>query len=212
MDGARADMERGIFGYATVFSAPASCRLVLSRISCGGGSSVGRADANQIGGNVGSYLLTPELARQAVDQILPSVHAMMASGFTNRKSLHIVVLDPTVKHAPNRSVLDALRFEYSLGNHKDWDYPFDEIAWAKAAISWETGLPSHLVQTRAPFLYRRGHTIFGGSAVLDGLVVACSGIKWYDDQRIAEWVASACRALCLREMEKILASDANFLM
>ena len=149
-----------------------------------------------------SFFLTKELAQEAVEVVMPAIMNMMAQGKVNRRDLAIVILDPGVLFVAGQSRFDrAILYKHSIGNPSGWGDHYDDIAAGKAAVTWMTGLPSHMVQQLAPHLYSEGDVRHGGSANLMGIIVACSGVESFFDQMFAEMIASACRALCIRDFQ-----------
>ena len=66
-----------------------------------------------------------EIAKQAVELVKPSIDALFEK--TNRKELHIVIMDPRLK--PWESDFeDAILYESSIQNAKVWENPYDEFA------------------------------------------------------------------------------------
>ena len=159
-----------------------------------------------------SFFFGEELVEKAVDSVLPAVYAMMASGRLKRHNLHIVVLNPLVQPW-NGTFEEAILFEKSLGNPYSWEHPYDKIARSKAEISWHTSLPSQMVQLRMPQHLVAGNTVYWGSAVLDGIIVAASGVQPWFDQMIAGWIAEACRAFAIDATQKYreINPEADFL-
>jgi hypothetical protein len=94
---------------------------------------------------------------------------------------------------------------------RDADPKYFDIATRKGIVSLRTGLPSSMVQTQYPYLYKEGDTKWGGSTVMPGgVVVAFSGVQAVFDEMIAEWMASAIRALSRNEMTReggVMASE-----
>lgn len=162
-----------------------------------------------------SFILTEEMAQKAVDVVLGSLDLILIDRMPMRRAtMAVVVLDPTKPyghHNPLRETWpgDVVLYEGEF-NRNEWEHPYDWIARSKAAVSWRTGLPSHLVQQRAPYLYESYNVKYGGSVVWEGgLIVAASGVEWYFDQMIANWVAAACQALSIQRMEEILAASGD---
>lgn len=150
-----------------------------------------------------SFLLTAELADKAINLVLPAIDAAYTHQVINRLHLHIVVLNPT-----SIALEGAILVERSIGDTNVWAHPYDRIARSKAMVTWRTGLPSHEVLALAPHLYVEGDVRYGGSTNLNGIVVACSGVQSHFDQMIAQWIASACYALCIDEFEPLTGSTA----
>jgi hypothetical protein len=142
-----------------------------------------------------SALLDRAAAEQAVALALPLLdqartnHVIGDSGF-----LHLVVLDP-LRTPQNSSFEEAILYEYSVGNRNDWDADYAAFTYAKARLSWRTGLDSHIVQARYPQLLEPGDTLLWGSVCIDGIVVGASGANPWFDEALAGTVALCLRAL-----------------
>lgn len=165
-----------------------------------------------------SHLLTRDVAQRAVEFVLPAIARLIETKVLRRGDLHIVVANPTFRsdadeedHLPGAGSVSVRRlwnekgilYEHSLGDRSLWQFPFDKIARSKCYLSWYYNMPTQVLQTRAPHLLRVGETVYYGSAVSDGLVVACSGVQPYFDQMISGWVLEACRALCIQGREAL---------
>ena len=152
-----------------------------------------------------SHLLTREVAQRAVEFTLPAVQRLIETKVLKRGDLHIVIAQPFVPDNVKESFWykKGILYEHSLGDPEKWKYPFKKIARSKCYLSWRYGMPTQLLQVRAPHLLGSDSTIYYGSAVSDGLAVACSGVQSYFDQMISGWVLEACRALCIQGREAL---------
>lgn len=155
-----------------------------------------------------SYILAPDIVGRAVNAVLNVAFPNLEMQPNNRllglkrRALAVVVLDPTKTPVNTPSFEDAILYESYFGDMSTWERAFDEIARRKARLSWRTGLSSHLVQQRAPYLFENDDVKYGGSVVWEGgLIVAASGLQWYLDQMFSSWIAAAIQALCIQEME-----------
>ena len=149
--------------------------------------------------------LTEEICAAAWRIVLPMVEQAWGTAITNKLAGTIVVLDPY-----NGQVLFQCRVRV---DHRDAE-KYDQIALAKATVSWETGLPSRQVQQDAPHLFLPGMTKWGGSAIEHKLVVAFSGVQAVYDEAIAASMLAWIIALCRHEMTKeggVMASDSSFI-
>lgn len=137
--------------------------------------------------------LNEDICRQAWGIVLPSIVHAAATETTNKEAGTVVVLHPYT---------GDLMFAASVdGNHPDAK-KYDEIADAKAKVSWETGLPSRIVQQEAPHLYKPGMTKWGGAVIEHKLVVAFSGVEAVFDEAIACSMLAWILGLCRHEMTK----------
>ena len=146
-----------------------------------------------------------EICQRAWSIVLPSVWAARDDGVTNKHAGTIIVLDPSTGE-----VLFQARVTM---DHPEAE-KYDEIALAKADLSWRNKRPSREIQQAAPHLYVAGDTKWGGSVVRDGLVVAFSGVQAVFDEMIAGWVADAIIAICRDAMTKadgVMASDSSYI-
>ncbi|MCH7529921.1 hypothetical protein IIB50_02275 [Patescibacteria group bacterium] len=161
-----------------------------------------------------SYLLTADVAKQAVEMVEPIIYTAMGCKLFKRDHLHIVVMDPAAMPINRNRVTfkSAILYEVSLGNTENWEHDYAKIARSKAQISWWTKLPTHIVQETMPYILTGVDTKHYGSVVLDGIVVAASGVQPWYDECVSHMVAAACRAFSIENMqEDILPSDSDFL-
>jgi len=144
--------------------------------------------------------LTRQLAsQQFISIIAPEVKRLADVNIIKRASLALVLLDPSVPYAPG----EKLPILFSGGvKDEPWAKPYDEFAQAKAMISWRTGLSSRVVQQTMPHLVESGDTVWWGSVVLDGLIVAASGVMPEHDEMLALYFAGACRARTITLMRE----------
>ena len=161
----------------------------------------------------GSALMTMDLVEEAVGLTLNVIDDMMRrNGELSGEHLHIVVMDPTKPSGGSYRFEQAILYEYSIGKRADWEHRFDIIARDKARRSWATGRNTLDQVMSAPHLFQRGNVSFWGSAVHNGIVVACSGVQPWFDQMFSYIVAACCEGLCHNRMQKIMAtSDKMFI-
>ena len=150
-----------------------------------------------------SYAINTKQAELAVRLVLPSIKYTMGLGLADGEHLHIVVLHPEAKYDPAEKIERSILYEFSVGNKAEWKYPYAEIARSKARITLRTGMPSLYVVQCAPHLLHFSDTKYGGSAYLDGIVVACSGVQEHFDEMFSMWIASAIKGLALERMQEI---------
>ncbi len=154
-----------------------------------------------------SHLLTQEVAKRAVELVLPAVERLIESKALKRGDFHVVIaLRPTYwsgNHTEEDLFKESIIYEYSHTDPKKWDHPYEKIARSKCLISWYTGKSTHEIQTAAPHLLRHGDTAYYGSAVRDEIVVSCSGVQPYFDEMISSWILAVCRALCIQAREAL---------
>lgn len=154
----------------------------------------------------GSFLLTKEKVVLAWKLVKPTITALLDNGLIEHSNVHIVVLDPTMPYAPGVSFQDVVLHQFSYGIY---EVIYEEVARSKAEISWRTGYPSHQVQQMYPYLWKEEDTIWGGSAVQYGLIVACSGLPWEFDWTISNMMIAMIQGLSLNDMRKIVEHTDN---
>jgi len=138
-----------------------------------------------------------EIARQAIELVKPSIEALFER--TNRKELHIVIMDPRLK--PWESDFNAaILYQESIRN-SEWEKPFDDFARNKAEQAWRDGQSNIVAQTRHPSSLREGDLPFYGSFVYGNVVVACSGVEQWFDLLVSGWVAVAFEQLMVHEFQ-----------
>jgi len=139
-----------------------------------------------------------DIAREAVALIRPSIETLFER--TNRKELHIVVMDPRIK--PWESDFnDAILYQESIRN-TEWEHPFDDFARNKAEQAWRDSQANIVIQTRHPSSLREGDLPFYGSFVYGNVVVACSGVEQWFDMLVSGWVALAFEQLMVHEFQR----------
>ncbi len=141
-------------------------------------------------------IFNAELVREAYDIVEPSILSVIQRKVTSRSAVAIVVaatraIRPWSDVAGNRFA-DTCLLVTSIGNLDDSPYPNMAIALSKAEISARTGMPT--ASLPAQYL-QAGDTVFWGSAVLDGIVVACAGLEEHHDEMFSYWIAATVQAL-----------------
>ncbi|HDR9040642.1 TPA: hypothetical protein QDA96_001285 [Burkholderia vietnamiensis] len=145
----------------------------------------------------GSAFADRQAADAAVELLLPTLSAALQSDFVGDSGcLHIVIMDPAI--GPRDAAFeDAILYEFSLPDPKDWDADYRAYARAKARLSWETGRDGHVVQALEPYRLRAGDTNLWGAVAQHGIVVGVSGAQpWFDE------AFAGCIAHCLRAVAK----------
>ncbi|HDR8954050.1 hypothetical protein [Burkholderia vietnamiensis] len=145
----------------------------------------------------GSAFADRQAAVAAVELLLPTLSAALQSDFVGDSGcLHIVIIDPAI--GPRDAAFeDAILYEFSLPDPKDWDADYRAYARAKARLSWETGRDGHVVQALEPYRLRAGDTNLWGAVAQHGIVVGVSGAQpWFDE------AFAGCIAHCLRAVAK----------
>jgi len=139
-----------------------------------------------------------DIARQAVALVKPSIDALFQR--TNRKELHIVIVDPRIKPW-EASFDDAILYQESIRNTETWDKPYAEFARNKAEQAWRDKQANIVTQTRHPSSLREGDFPFYGSFVYGNVVVACSGVEQWFDMLVSGWIALAFEQLMVDEFQ-----------
>ncbi|OXJ07980.1 hypothetical protein [Burkholderia sp. AU6039] len=153
------------------------------------------------GRRAGSAFVDRQTAVAAVELLLPSLSAALQSDFVGDSGcLHIVIMDPAL--GPRDTPFeDAILYEFSLPDPKDWDADYRAYARAKARLSWETGRDGHVVQVLEPYRLRAGDTNLWGGVALGGIVVGVSGAQPWFDEAFAGCIAHYLRALAKRRAQ-----------
>ena len=139
-----------------------------------------------------------DAARQAVELVKPSIQELFKR--TNRKELHIVIMDPRVR-AWEAEFDEATLYQESIGNCDSWELPFDEYARNKAEQAWRDMQANIVTQTSHPSSLREGDLPFYGAFVYGNVVVACSGVEQWFDMLISGWIALAFEQLMVHEYQ-----------
>ncbi len=157
-------------------------------------------------------ILTDSLVTRAFDLVRPCIELTMRSGITSGEDLAVVVtatndINPWTPEADGKSFEDSCYLVASIGKLERHTYPIAKIALRKAEQSVRTGLPTSKL---APQYLLGDDTLYWGSVVVDGIVVACSGLKPYHDEMFAYWIATAIQAEAKSRYEELLAGGGSF--
>jgi hypothetical protein len=137
------------------------------------------------------------LAKEAVSLIKPSIEALFER--TNRRELHIVIMDPRIKPW-EADFADAILYQESIRT-AEWALPFDEFARNKAEQAWRDAQANIVTQSQHPSSLREGDLPFYGSFVYGNVVVACSGVEQWFDMLVSGWIALAFEQLVIHERQ-----------
>lgn len=150
-------------------------------------------------------------AKSAVRICLPSIEALLKN-FGTRQTIHIVVMDPT-KHPWDSTFKDAIVYEHTVGERKDWQRDYQAIARGKAKQAWQQGQPNILSRMLGAATLEAGDTVYWGSFVWYGVVVAASGIQPWFDMLVSSWIALTMQQVAQDEIHKFQAKepDTDFL-
>ncbi len=139
-----------------------------------------------------------DIAAEAVTLVKPAIETLFQR--TNRKELHIVIMDPRIKPW-EASFEDAILYQESIQTLEMWELPFDEFARSKAKQAWREGVPNIVAQSQHPSALREDDLPFYGSFVYGNIVVACSGVEQWFDMLISGWIALSFEQLMIHERE-----------
>jgi hypothetical protein len=143
----------------------------------------------------GSVLADRQAAIQAVEMLMPMFASALHDDTVGRSGcMHVVIMDPALTPA-DASFDEAILYEFSLPDPREWDADYGGFARAKARLSWLTGMSSQLVQTSQPHRLRSGNTTLWGSVVHEGIVVGVSGANPWFDEAFAGCVAHCLKAI-----------------
>ena len=141
-----------------------------------------------------------DIAKDAVELMMPSIEKLFER--TNRKELHIVIMNPQLK--PWETSFDqAILYEASLGTPESWTIPFVQFARNKAQQAWRESTSNIQLQNQHPASLREDDVLFYGSFVYGNIVVACSGVQQWYDMLISSWIALAIEQLTMHEYQTI---------
>ena len=140
------------------------------------------------------YFITPYRAVEAFETfVLPGIKKAMNDGAVGRRHMHIVCLRPNTPYSEKAGL--PILFDHSIGDPEDWQQwegkSYKDFAQAKARISWRTGMSSREVVMCQPHLLVKSDTILWGSSILNGVIVAVSGVQPYFDEMFATMTAAA---------------------
>jgi len=140
------------------------------------------------------FFLTKDQATEAFEAfVLPCIRNAMEQKHVHREHLHVVCLVPGVPFAEGAKL--PILFEYSIGEKSEWKQydgkTYSDFARGKAMITWRTGLSSREVVLAKPHLLIPGDVNLWGSVIIDGVIVAVSGVKPYFDEMFARMTCAA---------------------
>lgn len=148
------------------------------------------------------------LVERAFDLVRPLLDEAMRRLAPDRAGVAIVVA-PTRELYPrgySGSFRDLCYLVTHIGDLDRSPYPNAEIALSKAEISARTGRPT---ADLPPQYLLAGDTPYWGSAVVNGVVVACAGLEPRHDEMIAYWLAAAIQAEARKAFTEL--GELNFL-
>ncbi|ARP85201.1 hypothetical protein [Bordetella genomosp. 9] len=136
-----------------------------------------------------------EAAQQALQLVMPMIDAAMSNREVGESGfLYIVIMNPAVRPW-EASFEEAILLEHSVGDRDKWDADYAAYARAKARTTWMAQRDTHGMASASPHLLRAGDAGVWGSAVVDGIVVATSGVNAWYDEAFSGAIAYALRAV-----------------
>ena len=149
-------------------------------------------------------------AVRGFELVRPAIVETMARSMRRQDLAVVITAIPALNPVPA-----GIGFEQScllvaeIGNLANSSYPNREIALKKAERSARTGQPT---ASLAPHALQAADTVFWGSAVLHGIVVACAGLDEYHDEMFSYWIAAAVQAAARQwfEQQRNEHPDASF--
>ncbi|OZI63381.1 hypothetical protein [Bordetella genomosp. 11] len=141
------------------------------------------------------FFLDRAAAEQAVALVLPSIDAALGNAAVGESGiLYIVIMNPALQ--PWEATFEeAILLEHAVGDRDGWDADYAAYARAKARTAWRLGGDTHTLGTVAPHRLRAGDAGVWGSAIVDGIVVATSGMNPWYDEAFSGAIAYALRAV-----------------
>ena len=139
-----------------------------------------------------------DIAKQAVELVKPSINALFER--TNRKELHIVIMDPRIRPW-EADFNDAILYQESIRNSETWEHPFDDFARNKDEQAWRNSQANVVAQTMHPSSLRAGDIPFYGTFVYGNIVVASSGVEQWFDMLVSGWIALSFEQLMVHEKQ-----------
>lgn len=139
-------------------------------------------------------IITPALIQNAIEMVRPMI-ALTLQHYAKREDLAVVVtaVEAIKPHDPKKSFQRNCYLVTWFGDRDEWESDYMAYALSKAEKSVRTGMPTAKLE---PQYLLSGDTVYWGSEVLDGIVVACSGVEAFFDEMFSMWIAAAIRALC----------------
>ena len=145
-------------------------------------------------------ILSPELVRRAIDKVYPLIELLMQDpdvrGDRLDPGLAVVVTATSDINPCPTDKPDAFAEHCYYVGHVGGGADADKLRWGlfalqKAMVSARTGLPTAKVP---PQMLIADDVKYWGSAVLDGIVVGCSGLSSEHDEMFAYCIAAAVQA------------------
>lgn len=144
----------------------------------------------------GNVLLTKAVVKDAIDFVVAGIIIpAMNTGLVHRQHLSIIAGNI------NGDVL-GIR---DIGRDSGWEHPYDEIAKSKFDITARTGKPTQVIQELEPELAGfPGDTVYWGSWIDGGIIVACSGVRPWYDLAFSKCIVALIRANIIEKRQAML--------
>ena len=139
-----------------------------------------------------SFFLVANLAKKAVEIVMPLIKIALKRGIFKRKCLSICVLNPKT---------GEVIYTENIGENNT-KHNFSKIARSKAKISWRAKADTLIVRERRVWSFEKGETVYQGGVYFRGYTVGVSGVESWYDEMIAYCIAATLHALCRNELEK----------
>lgn len=149
--------------------------------------------------------MNEKVFNKAIEMALPTIQIMMNHGVAKRHHLQIYA----------GGVKESVIVSKSLGDTKDWENQYDEVAMSKFKLTQEHKMSTRDIQQKKPnVLGVPGTTIWWGSWIESDIVVACSGVQPWIDELISKIIVDIILGLMYTiqndEFERLKADGQNF--
>lgn len=139
-----------------------------------------------------------EIAEDSISLVTPAIENLFNR--TNRKALHIVIMDPRVKPWESKFE-DAILHQASFGQPDSWTIPFDKLALKKAEQAWRNNSHNINQQFLHPSSLKDDDILYYGTFVYGNIIVGCSGVEQWFDMLVSGWIAVAFEQLTIHEYQ-----------
>lgn len=177
----------------------------------------------------GSALLTPKVARMAIIMATPSIGELMHSGLFKRKVMAVGVVDGTceredgelellakaiIKGDPMGGAIYTLADDPNEGFLTEEDSEerkFEEVFVAKASLTSRTQSKTLTVREFAPQFLQINDTVYQGSYIDNGIIVAASGDRAYFDEAVSGIIGQIALGLVRYKMDLLKEQQVGFI-
>lgn len=149
-------------------------------------------------------LITEEMAKQAIELVMPMIDKMVEKEILFRREGYIIVATIDKKRRGGYKVL----VEHPIGDPEAWIYPYVQICHGKVRMSARTGMSARKVIALHPELIRPGDSKYIGSAVMGDLVVGFSSTaQGHVDEIVSYSIAYICSAMVQELLDQELQDE-----